>query len=170
MTDFGRPNAADVELVDLHARIDAAITLLQHETKGRIELEREYGTLPLVECAAQQINQVFMNLLLNGVQAIDGKGTITVRTSTEPAGVRVEIEDTGAGIAPENLERIFEPGFTTKSRRVGRGLGLLIARRIVDRHGGRITVQSVRGRGSTFSVHLPAGPRAAPPNPDVVRV
>lgn len=155
LRSFGRPDAAAIEPVDLHAGIDAAITLLGHETKDRIEIRREYGTLPQVECAAQQINQVFMNLLLNAVQAIDGPGVITIRTRSEQDRVLVAITDTGHGIAPGILERIFEPGFTTKGQRVGMGLGLLIVRQIIDRHAGRIGVESTPGQGSTFTVELP---------------
>jgi signal transduction histidine kinase len=152
---FGHPGAAIVESVDLHAGIDAAMTLLQHETRDRIELRREYGALPPVECIGQQINQLFMNLLMNAVQAIHGQGIITVRTAEDRGRVRVEVEDNGCGIPQENIERIFEPGFTTKGRRVGMGLGLLIVRQIVDRHGGRLDVRSDPGRGSTFVVQLP---------------
>lgn len=152
---FGRPDRADVDRVDVHEGLDTAITLLRHQWKDRIDIRRDYAELPRIECYPQQLNQLFMNLLLNAIQAIDGPGAVTARTRAEERGVRVEVEDTGSGIAPENLERIFEPGFTTKGARVGMGLGLLMARQIVDRHGGSIHVRSTPGEGSTFSVRLP---------------
>lgn len=164
LRSFGRPDGAQVDRVDLHQGIDAALTLLQHRMRDRIEVRREYGELPRVECAPQQLNQVFMNLLLNAVQAIPDSGVITIRTTGDDQGVRVAVQDTGTGIPPENLERIFEPGFTTKGSRVGMGLGLLIARQVVDRHGGAIDVRSTPGRGSTFTVDLPLSfPRSASP-------
>lgn len=152
---FGRPDRTEVDRVDVHEGLDTAITLLRHQWKDRVEVRRDYAELPRIECYPQQLNQLFMNLLLNAIQAIDGAGTLTVRTRADDGGVRVEVEDTGTGIAPDNLERIFEPGFTTKGARVGMGLGLLMARQIVDRHGGSIHVRSTPGRGSTFTVRLP---------------
>jgi two-component system NtrC family sensor kinase len=163
---FGRPDRAEVDVVDVHEGIDAALTLLRHRMKDRIEVVREYGAPPRVECLPQQLNQVFMNLLLNASQAIPGRGTITIRTAAEGDGVRIDIEDTGTGMPESLLERIFEPGFTTKGNRVGMGLGLLITRQVVDRHGGRLSVRSVPGAGATFTVwlpsRLPARPGAAP--------
>jgi two-component system, NtrC family, sensor kinase len=157
LRSFGRPDGAAnaIERVDIHEGIDTAITLLGHQTRGRIEIRREYGDLPPVECAVQQLNQVFMNLLLNAVQAIDGEGVITVRTRAGSDTVSVAFVDTGHGIEPHHVAHIFEPGFTTKGQRVGMGLGLLIAQQIVSRHGGRITVASRPGQGSTFTVELP---------------
>ncbi len=96
-----------------------------------------------------------MNLLVNAAQAIGESGTITVTTSKASEGVAVSIEDTGSGIPAENLNRIFEPGFTTKGGRIGMGLGLLITRQVVERHGGRSAVRSQLGSGTCFTVHLP---------------
>ena len=152
---FGRPDRAQVDRVDLHQCLEAALALLAHEMRDRIEVVREYGALPEVECYAQEIGQVFMNLLLNAVQAIADRGVVTVRTGTLDRGVVVSISDTGVGIPPEVLPRIMEPGFTTRGRRMGMGLGLLTAKRIVDRHGGRIGVESRAGAGATFTVILP---------------
>jgi two-component system, NtrC family, sensor kinase len=121
----------------------------------RIEVVRDYGDTPAVECYPHQLNQVFMNLVLNAAQAIKERGTITVRTRAVDGAVRIEIQDTGAGIPDEHRERIFEPGFTTKGNRVGMGLGLLTSRQIVDRHHGRIDVESQVGRGTTFAVTVP---------------
>lgn len=155
LRSFGRPDQAELDRFDLHEGIDAALAILRHELGDRIEVRREYGTLPRVECYPQQLGQVFMNLLLNATQAISGPGSITIRTAATDGGATVEIEDTGAGIAPDVVGRIFEPGFTTKGSRMGMGLGLLITQQIIEQHRGRITVESTPGRGTTFSVWLP---------------
>jgi signal transduction histidine kinase len=135
--------------------IDAALVILGHELRDRIDVVRDWGDVPPVQCYPQEIGQVFMNLLVNAAQAIDGRGTITIRTRVAGSCAQIEIDDTGSGIAAEHVDRIFEPGFTTKGERVGMGLGLLIARQVIDRHRGRIAVRSEPGRGSTFSVQLP---------------
>lgn len=158
LRSFGRLDRAETDRVELHEGIDQALVLLNHRLGTRVRVERDYGELPPVECFPQQLNQVFMNLLLNAVQAIEGEGVVTVVTRTvsdPPDHVQVAVQDTGRGIPPELMETIFEPGFTTKGSRVGMGLGLLISTQIVDRHGGRIAVRSEPGEGSTFTVTLP---------------
>ncbi len=154
LRSFGRPDRAEIDRVDLHEGIDSTLEILRHELK-RIEVRREFGELPLVECYPGQLNQVFMNLLVNAVHAMPDGGVIAVRTRAEEGHVVVEVEDTGAGISRANLKRIFEPGFTTKGKRMGMGMGLLIVRQIVDRHGGHIHVESEPGRGTTFTITLP---------------
>jgi signal transduction histidine kinase len=118
---------------------------------------REYGALPQVECLPSQINQVFMNLLVNAAHAMpEGRrGTITVRTAAADDQVRIEVADTGSGIPPDILKRIFDPFFTTKPVGKGTGLGLSLSYSIVQKHGGRIEVESEPGRGTTFRVILP---------------
>lgn len=157
---FARLDDAEVKSVDLHDGIESTLSLLQHELKG-IEIARVYGTLPKVTCHPGQLNQVFMNLLDNAAQATPEGGTITIRTRQESGQVVVGIEDTGGGIAPETLGRIFDPGFTTKGVGVGTGLGLAISYRIVDDHGGSIDVQSEPGQGTRFTVQLPIERRGA---------
>ena len=134
---------------------NSTLTLVEYQTKGRIAIERDYGELPRVDCRPNELNQVFMNLLVNAIQAIDGEGRITVRTRPNGDEVTVEIIDTGKGIPPEKQARIFDPGFTTKGVGVGTGLGLAIAHRIVQDHGGRIEVESAVGNGTTFRLRLP---------------
>lgn len=173
LRNFGRLDRAEVDRVDLHEGIDSTLEILTHELRG-VDVVREYGALPAIECWPQQLNQVFMNLLLNARQATPDGGTITVRTTADAPGVAIRIEDTGAGIRAENLGRIFDPGFTTKAGRVGMGLGLLISRQIVERHGGRISVESEPGKGTAFTVRLPLHPPPAaaeplPPGEEVSR-
>lgn len=156
LRSFGRPDGAEWDRVDLHQGLEDSLALLECEAGRRIRLERDFGDLPRVECRPQRLNQVFMNLLLNACQAIPEEGTITVRTRADgEQTVRVEISDDGVGIPAEDLERIFEPGFTTKGKRMGMGIGLLISRQIVEEHGGRIEVRSRQGEGSVFTVVLP---------------
>jgi two-component system, NtrC family, sensor kinase len=156
LRSFGRLDRARIDIVDLHEGIESTLALLAHEMRGRAQVVKEFSPLPRVECNAQQLNQLFMNLLHNAAHAIRGSGTITVRTRVAGAdAVVVEVEDTGVGIPAESLERIFEPGFTTKGSRVGMGLGLLISQQIVEQHGGRIAVRSAVGEGTTFTVTLP---------------
>lgn len=155
LRQFGRPDRAQVDRIDVRESIDSALAILSHELRDGIAVEREYGDIEPVECYAQEIGQVFMNLLVNAIHAIEGKGTITARVTGADGFVRVEIEDTGRGIAPEHIDRVFEPGFTTRGGRVGMGMGLPISRQVVDRHGGRITVSSEPGHGSVFTVEIP---------------
>lgn len=155
---FGRPEAAEVDVVDLHECLDGTLRLATAEGDG-VELVRDYGELPRVRCRPHRLNQVFLNLVTNALHAMDGSGTLTVRTraaaGSDPETVTVTVADTGPGIPPEHRDRIFEPGFSTKGERVGMGLGLLIARQIVEEHRGRIAVESTVGEGSSFSVTLP---------------
>ena len=129
---------------------------LGHQIRGRIEIERDDGPVPPVVCYPNRLNQVFMNLLVNACQAIAETGTISVRTDLTDAGLaRSQSADTGGGMTPDVLERMFEPGFTTKGARVGMGLGLLMTRQIVEQHAGSISARSTPGEGTTFTIQLP---------------
>ncbi len=152
---FGRPDRAQVDRVDLVDAIRGTVDLLKHELGDTITVKEELEPLPPVECYAQQVNQVLMNLMMNAIQAMPDGGTLTLRSRPSSDGVVIEVEDTGVGIPADNLDRIFEPGFTTKGRRVGMGLGLLICSEIVDRHGGTLSVRSRLGEGSAFTLRLP---------------
>jgi signal transduction histidine kinase len=156
---FARADVAAIEPADLHRELEATLNLLRHDLKG-IRLERDFAPeLPLVECDRGPIGQVFLNLVINATQAIEGEGTIRVRTRALDDGGRVEVavQDTGRGIPPDHLGRIFEPFFTTKAlgAKGGTGLGLSISYGIVERHGGRIHVDSEVGKGTEFRVVLP---------------
>lgn len=152
---FSRLDESELKTVDIHEGIDSTLALLEHYTKDRVAVHRDYGDLPAVECYAGQLNQVFMNLLTNGVDAIEGKGDVWITTRAEGGMVRVSVRDSGKGIAQEHLSHIFEPFFTTKEVGKGTGLGLSISFGIVEKHGGRIEVESEVGKGSTFTVALP---------------
>ncbi len=160
---FSRMDQAVLSEVDLNREIDRALTLMEPRLRNAIEVERDYGELPLVRCYAGQLNQVFTNLLMNAADAIDGKGKVRIRTrarkhsAADPAsgGVRLEFHDDGPGMSPEVQARIFEPFFTTKPVGQGTGLGLSISYGIVERHGGRMLVGSAPGEGTTFVIELP---------------
>jgi two-component system, NtrC family, sensor kinase len=154
LRNFGRLDRADVDWADLAEGIDSTLTILAHELRS-LHLVREIGVLPRVHCHPDRLNQVWMNLLLNARRATADGGTLTIRARSDGDRVIVEIGDTGSGIPHEHLERIFQPGFTTKEGRVGMGLGLLIARQIVEQHSGSIRVSSELGIGTTFTIELP---------------
>jgi two-component system, NtrC family, sensor kinase len=169
LRSFGRPDRAEVDRADVVEGIDTALTLLRHKIGDGITVERDFEELPEIECFPVEVNQLFMNLLLNAVQAIeghgDGRGTVTIRGRNREGGIVLEVEDDGPGMSSEVRQRIFEPGFTTKGARVGMGLGLIIVRQILDRHGGTIDVESEPGKGSRFSVFLPLSLPPAVGNP-----
>ena len=152
---FGRVDRSDVDYADLHEGLESTLAILSHELRGQVEVVKEFGDLPRVECYPNQIHQVFMNLIVNATQAMEGGGTLTLRTRHEGDEVIIEIEDTGVGMSERTIDRIFDPGFTTKGSRMGMGMGLLITNRIIDRHDGRIEVESEEGGGTKFTVHLP---------------
>ncbi|MFT4246787.1 MAG: ATP-binding protein [Pseudomonas sp.] len=144
------------KLVDLHAGLESTINIIWNELKYKVTLERRYGELPLVECLPSELNQVYMNLLLNAGQAIVEHGTITVGTGREgPDHVWIEFKDSGGGIPADLLQRIFDPFFTTKPVGSGTGLGLSISYGIINKHHGRIDVDSRPGQGAAFRIVLP---------------
>ncbi|WP_342117443.1 ATP-binding protein [Pseudoduganella sp. OTU4001] len=144
------------QAADLHEGLDSTLNALASQLRFKATVEKHYGKLPLLRCQPAQLNQAFRNILLNAVQAIAEQGIIRIITGTDRDGVWVRIQDNGAGIAPEHLGRIFDPFFTTKPVGSGTGLGLYLAYGIVSKHGGRIAVISEPGKGSAFTLHLPA--------------
>ncbi|HEY0305303.1 MAG TPA: ATP-binding protein [Longimicrobiales bacterium] len=157
LRNFGRPDRSEIAWADLHEGLDSTLAIMRHELRD-IQVVRDYGELPAVLCRPQQINQVFMNLLVNACQASPHDGRLHIRTRAEGQHALVTITDNGTGIPAELQARIFEPGFTTKGGRIGMGMGLLISRQIVEAHGGSIAVQSTPGRGAEFTVKLPVAP------------
>ncbi|HMX23601.1 MAG TPA: ATP-binding protein, partial [Accumulibacter sp.] len=159
LKDFSRMDEAEIQEADLNQGLDSTLNVVANELKYKAKVVRVFGDLPKVRCRPAQINQVFMNLLVNAGQAIDTTGTITLRTGQEGPCVWVEIADTGKGMSPEVRNRLFEPFFTTKPMGKGTGLGLSISRDIIHRHQGTITVASEPGVGTRFLIRLPvAGP------------
>jgi len=155
LRQFARLDEAERKKVDLHEGIDSTLTLLRHKLRARIEVIRNYGELPALPCFPNRLNQVFMNLLVNAIQAMGEGGKITITTGREGDEVVLQFADTGCGIQSQDIERIFDPGFTTKGVGVGMGLGLPISYRIVQEHDGRIEVRSQSGQGSVFTIRLP---------------
>lgn len=155
LRSFARLDEAERKKADLHEGLESTLTLLQHKLQERIQIVRRYGELPQILCYPNRLNQVFMNLLTNAIHAIEGHGTITITTRVERERVFVELADTGSGIPAEHLDKIFDPGFTTKGSGVGTGLGLAISFRIIQEHEGTITVASELGNGTVFTVGLP---------------
>ena len=157
LKDFSRIDARqEWEWANLHKGIDSTLNIVNNEIKYKADVVKEYGEIPDVECLPSELNQVFMNLLVNAAHAIGAqRGTITIRTGEEGERVWVEIEDNGCGIARENLSRIFDPFFTTKPIGKGTGLGLSLAYGIVRKHDGQIEVQSKVGQGTRFRVRVP---------------
>lgn len=153
---FASPDKGIVDLVNLEALIESVINVVWNEIKYKAELKREYAHVPPISCDPQKVGQVLVSILINAAQSIEGKGDITVRTYTEGENVLVDIADTGCGISPENITRIFDPFFTTKPVGQGVGLGLSVSYDIIKKHGGTITFKTQTGRGTTFTVQLPA--------------
>lgn len=155
LRDFARPGEPECQLTDINKGLDAAFNLVSNELQDKAELIREYGDLPLINCCSRQINQVFMNLLVNAAQAIEKHGTIRVRTCVRGDSIEVHISDTGRGIPERNLSKIFDPFFTTRTVGEGAGLGLSMAYGIIKKHNGEIMVESEVGRGTCFRLRLP---------------
>lgn len=156
LRDFSRIDKQERELFDLEAGIEATLNIVNNELKYKAKIIKEYGGLKPFECVGAQLNQVFMNLLLNAAQAIEEFGKITVRTGYKNDDwLWVEIEDTGNGIPDEILPKIFDPFFTTKPVGKGTGLGLSLSYKIIQDHHGSIEVQSKNGQGTKFRVLLP---------------
>jgi signal transduction histidine kinase len=152
---FSRMDQAELQDADLHEEIDRTLALMDVRFKNAIAVERDYGDLPKVRCYPGQLNQVFLNLLMNACDAIEESGTIRIRTEPGVDGVRLIFSDDGPGISEEVRGRIFDPFFTTKPVGMGTGLGLSLSHGIIERHGGRITVDSGPGRGTSFTIDLP---------------
>jgi len=153
--NFARLDQPEFEAVDLNLCLDETLVLLNSECADRITIVRKYGKLPPVECATRDINQVFMNVLRNAVEAIEGKGIITITTKYKHRTAIIIVEDTGKGIPPEELQKLFDPHFTTKGERYRLGLGLPTSFRIIEAHSGNINAESTVGKGSKFTVNLP---------------
>jgi two-component system, NtrC family, sensor kinase len=156
LKSFSRVDSSEMRGANLNGHLQDTLKLTQAEFRGRIEVETDFGDLPEVECYPQMLNQVFLNLLINAGQAIEGEGKIVVRTRCEGGAAHIFISDSGAGMTPEQKATAFSAGFTTKPIGEGAGLGLSIVREIVEeKHGGSIDFESELGKGSTFHISIP---------------
>ena len=155
MKEFSHAGSDKPEYTDVNKGLESTLNIVWNEIKYKAEVKTLYGDIPQVLCYPQQLNQVFMNILVNAAHAIEGRGVITLRTFSENGNVVIEISDTGKGISPEHLSRIFEPFFTTKPVGMGTGLGLSVAYAIIKKHNGEITVDSKVGAGTRFQVCIP---------------
>ena len=155
LKDFSHVDESGWQEADLHAGLDSTLNVVWNELKYKARVDKVYGQLPLVHCIPSQLNQVFMNLLVNAGQAIGERGVITLRTGCDAEWVWIEVADTGRGIPADIVNRVFEPFFTTKPVGQGTGLGLSVSYGIVKKHGGRIEIASEPGVGTTFRIWLP---------------
>lgn len=153
--NFSRADKGLREPADIRQVIDGVAEILSYQIKHKAELKKLYADVPTISCNAQQLSQVFMNLLINALHAIDTRGVVTVKVYKDGRWVRAEVTDTGKGIPPENLKLIFEPFFTTKGPQEGTGLGLSICADILKEHEGTLEVKSTVGSGTTFTLSLP---------------
>jgi signal transduction histidine kinase len=163
LKDFSRVDAnQDWQWANLHAGIDSTLNIVANEVKYKADVIKEYGDIPDIECQPSHINQVIMNIVVNGAQAMraDQRGVITIRTGSEGSKVWIEIGDTGSGMPKEVMSRIFDPFFTTKPIGTGTGLGLSLSYGIIQKHNGQIEVSSEVGRGTTFRITLPVAHEA----------
>lgn len=155
LKNFAHPNSEEPEEADVNEGIESAIRIAWNEIKYKAELDKNLGELPIIKCHLGELNQVFLNLLINAAQAIEHSGRIGVESAYRDGEIVVSVSDTGIGISEEKLPRIFEPFYTTKDVGQGTGLGLAISYGIVEKHGGRIEVDSKVGEYTRFIVHLP---------------
>jgi signal transduction histidine kinase len=158
LKDYARTNAATHYVAsDIQVGLKSTLNIARNQLRGRADVRLELGNLPLVECAPSQIDQVFLNLIVNAAQAMpEGKlGLIDIRTHCNDQQVWIEVQDNGPGIPPDVLKKIFDPFFTTKDPGTGTGLGLSVSTNIIQQHGGTLEVNSTVGVGTTFKITLP---------------
>ncbi|MGR3176936.1 MAG: response regulator [Candidatus Anammoxibacter sp.] len=156
MKTFSRVDRAEVEVADINEAIESTLGILVHEYKNRVEIKREFDEqLPTLKCFISKLNQVFLNILANACQAIDGKGVISVRTRRDGDNIVIEIEDSGSGMTDDVKAKVFDPFFTTKPVGQGTGMGLSICHDIIQQHKGDLSVKSTIGKGTTFIITIP---------------
>jgi two-component system, NtrC family, sensor kinase len=158
LKDFAHPGEDKMQVADINKGIESTLNVVWNELKYKATVTKDYGDLPLIKCYPQQLNQVFMNLLVNAAQAIEKEGEITISTRVLDGRVEIKIGDTGSGIPKDNLSKIFDPFFTTKDVGKGTGLGLNMAYNIIKKHNGTIDVESEAGKGTVFTIRIPMDP------------
>lgn len=157
LKNFAHPGEQKLKYADINKNMESTLNVVWNELKYKAKVIKEYGDLPQVKCYSQQLNQVFVNLLVNAAQAIEKGGEIRIATRALDGKVEIKISDTGSGIPEENLSKIFDPFFTTKEVGKGTGLGLNVAYNIIKKHKGTIDVESTVGKGTTFTIRIPLG-------------
>jgi two-component system, NtrC family, sensor kinase len=156
LVSYARPADDKPEKVDLHKLLDMAVSFCDHVLhQHKVAVEKEYGQVPPLSAVRGNLVQVFVNLITNACHAMQPGGVVKLRTAVDGNDAVISVADSGTGIKPEHLEKIFEPFFTTKPDGKGTGLGLSIVQGIIEKHGGVIRVESVLGRGTTFTIRLP---------------
>ncbi|MBI5593193.1 MAG: GHKL domain-containing protein [Deltaproteobacteria bacterium] len=155
LKDFAHPGEDQMQAADINKGIESTLNVVWNELKYKAAVKKDFGALPLVNCYPQQLNQVFMNILINAAQAIEEHGEIKIATEAKDGFVMVRISDNGVGIPGENISKIFDPFFTTKAVGKGTGLGMNVAYNIIKKHKGQIDVESTVGKGTTFTVKIP---------------
>lgn len=166
LKDFAHPGERSLKLSDINRSIDATLSIATNELKYNTQVVRNYNTLPQILCYPQQLNQVFLNILINAAQSIEERGEIRIETRCLGECVEIRFSDNGCGISPEKVSKIFDPFFTTKPVGKGTGLGLNVAHNIIQKHHGTINVESQPGQGTTFIIRIPVNP----PNSDSCEV
>jgi len=155
LRSFARLDEAELKDADIHEGLEDTLAIIHHQIKDRINLIKDYGQIPRISCFPGRLNQVFLNLLINATQAMKDGGEIKISSFLKNKKINIKIKDSGEGIPQENLDKIFDPGFTTKGVGVGTGLGLSICYQIIQEHLGDIQVESEVGKGTTFTIVLP---------------
>lgn len=155
LKNFTRQDEEKLKSANIHEGLDSTLLILRSQLGERVTVEKSYGALPPLQCYPGQLNQVFMNLLSNAIQAIEGKGQIQIKTFLQGEQALISITDNGKGMTEEVKQRIFEPFYTTKDVGEGTGLGLSISYGIIEKHGGKMEVLSTPGKGAEFRIHLP---------------
>lgn len=157
LKSFARLDQSDLQRANINEELEGTLELMEHVLGAGVSIRKDFDEIPEVVCYPAELNQLFLNVLINADEAMDGGGTIVIGTRDERSHVRITFEDTGRGIEDDHLEKVFEPGFTTKGRGVGTGLGLAICYQIVSDHQGDINVTSDAGVGTTITIDLPVG-------------
>lgn len=155
LKSFSRLDQAEFQEANINEGIKSVLVLTNNLLKRRITVHEQLGDIPLVKCFPGQLNQVFMNIIVNASQAIEGEGELFISTYQKERDIYIKIKDTGTGIKEENMSKLFDPGFTTKGVGIGLGLGLYISYNIIEKHNGKISVTSELGKGTEFTIQVP---------------
>lgn len=155
LRDFSRSEKQEIKLTNLNEEIEKTVNILANELKYKAELEKDFGDIPKIECDPVRLNQVFINILINSIQAIEDRGKIKIKTWKVNESILIQFSDSGIGISPENIGKIFDAFYTTKDPGKGTGLGLAVSYKIIQEHNGIINVESEVGKGTTFTIQLP---------------